>query len=112
MCHGDLLNADHEYLHKNRSVKGFGTYGDIMIRDRKMYVAPTPFALTEGTTGLMTLIVPEERGSDPRFSEVGRFVRVEAETLVVAYAFDLRTSELAAESVPNPMAGTEHSFLP
>ena len=35
MCHGDFLNADHEYVHKNRSVKGFGSYGDIMIRDRK-----------------------------------------------------------------------------
>lgn len=59
MCHGSFLNADHEYVHKNKSVKGFGTYGDVLIRDRKMYVAPTPFALTEGTTGLMTLIVPE-----------------------------------------------------
>lgn len=35
ICHGDFLNADHDYLHKNRSVKGFGTYGDLMIRDRK-----------------------------------------------------------------------------
>lgn len=26
ICHGDFLNADHEYIHKNRSVKGFGTY--------------------------------------------------------------------------------------
>ena len=51
-CHGDFLNADHKYMHKNKSVKGFGTYGDIMIRDRKMYVAPTPFALTEVTTGV------------------------------------------------------------
>jgi|SRR5829696_8936912 len=28
---------------------GFGSYGDILVRDRKMYVAPTPFALAEGT---------------------------------------------------------------
>ena len=48
MCHGDFLNSDHNYVHKNKNVKGFGTYGDIMIRDRKMYVAPTPFALTVG----------------------------------------------------------------
>lgn len=67
VCHGDFLNADHNYVHKNKSVKGFGTYGDIMIRDRKMYVAPTPFALTEGTTGLMTLILPENFGSDDRY---------------------------------------------
>lgn len=42
ICHGDFLNADHDYVHKNRSIKGFGSYGDIMIRDRKMYVAPSP----------------------------------------------------------------------
>jgi aminoglycoside phosphotransferase len=41
ICHGDFLNADHNYIHENKSVKGFGSYGDIMIRDRKMYVAPT-----------------------------------------------------------------------
>ncbi len=48
ICHGDFLNADHEYVHKNSSLKGFGSYGDIMIRDRKMYVAPTPFGLVSG----------------------------------------------------------------
>ena len=47
VCHGDFLNADHNYVHKNKHVKGFGSYGDIMIRDRKMYVAPTPFALAK-----------------------------------------------------------------
>lgn len=43
-----------------------------MIRDRKMYVAPTPSALTDGTTGLMTLIVPETFTAGARFREVGR----------------------------------------
>jgi hypothetical protein len=82
-----------------------------MIRDRKMYVAPTPFALTEGTTGLMTLILPASMESDPRYQEVGRLTRVEAATLVVGYNFDLRTNELKAERVPNPSAGTEHRFV-
>jgi len=27
MCHGEFLNADHEYIHENKSVKGFGSYG-------------------------------------------------------------------------------------
>lgn len=111
VCHGDFLNADHNYVHKNKSVKGFGTYGDIMIRDRKMYVAPTPFALTEGTTGLMTLIIPEGMESDPRYQEVGRLTRIEADTLVVGYMFDLRTNELKAERSPNPSAGFEHRFV-
>ena len=111
VCHGDFLNADHNYVHKNKSVKGFGTYGDIMIRDRKMYVAPTPFALVEGTTGLMTLILPERMGTDPRYKEVGRLTRIEADSLVVGYTFDLRTNELKAERIPNPQAGTEHRFV-
>ncbi len=111
ICHGDFLNADHHYVHKNKNVKGFGTYGDIMIRDRKMYVAPTPFALTTGTTGLMTLILPESMGCDPRYQIVGRLTRIEAEMLVVGYIFDLRTNELKAERVPNPSAGTEHLFV-
>lgn len=110
ICHGDFLNADHNYVHKNKSVKGFGTYGDIMIRDRKMYVAPTPFALTEGTTGTMTLIIPEGFGQDSRFQEVGRLTRIEAPQLVVGYTFDLRTNELNAEKIPNPRAGTQHRF--
>lgn len=111
ICHGDFLNADHEYIHKNRSVKGFGTYGDIMIRDRKMYVAPTPFALTEGTTGLMTLIIPESIPPDSRFTEVGRLTRLEADSLVIGYTFDLKTNQLKAETIPNPLTGREHRFI-
>jgi hypothetical protein len=111
ICHGDFLNADHNYIHKNKSVKGFGTYGDIMIRDRKMYVAPTPFALTEGTTGLMTLIVPIGLDPDNRFQEVGQLTRTEAGELVVGYSFDLTTNELKAERTPNPDVGIKHQFV-
>jgi hypothetical protein len=111
ICHGDFLNADHNYIHKNKSVKGFGTYGDIMIRDRKMYVAPTPFALTQGTTGLMTLIVPETYSADDRFHAVGDLVRVESQNLIVGYSFDLRTNGLSAEKVENPRAGSKHKFV-
>lgn len=111
ICHGDFLNIDHSYVHKNKSFKGFGTYGDIMIRDRKMYVAPTPFALTEGTTGLMTLILPEGMKRDPRYQEVGRLARLEADSLIVGYTFDLRTNDLRAEHILNPNAGTEHRFV-
>jgi hypothetical protein len=109
-CHGDFLNAERDYVHKNKSVKGFGSYGDIMIRDRKMYVAPTPFALTEGTTGLMTLILPEYMKIDERFQEVGQLIRIETSELVIGYKFDLRTNELSADKAPNPTAGTTHRF--
>ena len=46
MC---FLNADNSYVHKNKSFRSFGSYGDILVRNRKMYVAPTPFALADGT---------------------------------------------------------------
>jgi hypothetical protein len=111
ICHGDFLNADHNYVHENKSVKGFGTYGDIMIRDRKMYVAPTPFALTEGTTGLVTLIVPEGQNPSSRFQEVGHLTRFESTILIVGYNFNIRTNELKSNRIANPLAGTEHKFV-
>ena len=111
ICHGDFLNIDRTYTHKNRSIKGFGSYGDIMIRDRKMYVVPTPFALTAGTTGVSTLIVPSDFEEDERFERVGELVRTEADELVVGYELDLRTNELKAEKIPNPQRGREHHFV-
>jgi hypothetical protein len=110
VCHGDFLNADHTYVHKNKSVKGFGSYGDIMIRDRKMYVAPTPFGLTVGTAHHHTLILPAEMRVDSRFSEVGSLVRRETRTLIVGYMFDLRNNTLKAQTTDNPDAGKRHAF--
>ena len=111
LCHGDFLNADHEYVHRNKSFRGFGTYGDILVRDRKMYVAPTPFALTRGTTGMMTLIVPEGTQAPEGFREVGRLLRRETAELVAGYTFDLRSNDLGTERVRNPNAGLEHRFV-
>lgn len=110
LCHGDFLNADHQYKHKNKSIRGFGSYGDIMIRDRKMYVVPTPFALTTGTIGSKTLILPEEFPVDERFVEVGNLIRVEAKQLLLSYAFDLKTNDLTAKKIPNSVAGVNHTF--
>lgn len=111
ICHGDFLNADAEYVHKNKSFKGFGSYGDIMVRDRKMYVVPTPFALAEGTAHRTTLILPA--GEDPGngFVEVGTLVRREVDQVVVAYEFDLRTNALRTKTAPNRNAGKEHTFI-
>lgn len=111
MCHGDFLNADHTYVHKNDSFRGFGSYGDILVRDRKMYVAPTPFALLDGVTALPTLIVPSEYTIDPRFQAVGRLTRVESNRLVIGYEFDLRKAELHPKFAPNPDAGKKHEFI-
>src|SRR6266481_5503509 len=71
ICHGDFLNADHEYEHENKNVKGFGSYGDILIRDRKMYVVPTPFRLVDGIAHHRTLILPGEVNPGKGFDCVG-----------------------------------------
>lgn len=111
ICHGDFLNADHEYVHKNKSIKGFGSYGDILIRDRKMYVVPTPFGLVSGAAHLQTLILPDGFEVIDGFKQVGRLVRKEADKLIVGYTFDLKHNTLTPEVIPNPSAGLEHHFL-
>jgi hypothetical protein len=108
--HGDFLNAHHDYSHVNRSARGFGTYGDILVRDRKMYVVPSPFALAAGTTGLITLILPAHEPVDDRVKGVGTLVREEAENLLAGYHFDLQTNSLTPERRPNPHAHVEHRF--
>ena len=111
LCHGDFLNADHTYIHRNKSIRGFGSYGDLMIRDRKMYVAPTPFALTKGTTGQRTLILPADHETDQRLQPVGELTRTECPRLVTGYSFDLRTNSLLPEYTDNPSAGAMHRFV-
>jgi hypothetical protein len=110
LCHGSFLNADNAYEHKNKSFRGIGSYGDILVRDRKMYVAPTPFALAEGTAHHRTLIVPVAETPGAGFSAVGTLTRREVENLVIAYEFDLRKNELRTTTAPNPSAGREHIF--
>lgn len=112
ICHGDFLNADHDYVHKNKSFRGFGSYGDVMVRDRKMYVVPTPFFLATGTTGLSTLIVPaDQRMFDERLVQVGELNRVEVDQVVSAYEFNLETNEMVLHYSDNPHAGKRHTFI-
>ena len=110
ICHGDFLNADHDYVHENKSVKGFGSYGDILIRDRKMYVVPTPFRLAEGLAHQQTLILPAPETPAGDLVAVGDLRRVEAPEMVIGYSFDLQTNSLTPKTVPNPGAGTQHQF--
>ncbi len=110
LCHGDFLNADHRYAHKNRSFKGFGSYGDLLVRDRKMYVAPTPFALTTGTTGQMTLIAPAELPVGGDLEQVGELTRTETEFMIIGYFFDMRSNKLIPDTARNPSAGRKHDF--
>jgi hypothetical protein len=111
ICHGDFLNADHNYVHENKNIKGFGSYGDIMIRDRKMYVCPTPYALTEGTEGQITLIAPENTRLTKEFEVVGKLKRIECDKLIVSYEFDLTSNKIVSHTQDNPNAGREHKFI-
>ncbi len=111
ICHGDFLNADNAYVHKNSSFCGFGNYGDILVRDRKMYVAPTPFALVEGMAHHRTLILPKNMPAGPGLCEIAILVRREAERIIVAYDFDLQTNELNTITATNPNANQEHTFV-
>lgn len=110
ICHGSFLNADNAYVHENKSFRGFGSYGDILVRDRKMYVAPTPFALAEGTAHRRSIILPEDEPAERDLKEVGVLVRREVEEVAIAYSFDLRTNKLTTKLVTNPNAGREHVF--
>lgn len=110
ICHGDFLNADHRYVHKNKNVKGFGSYGDILIRDRKMYVVPTPFRIAEGLAHHHTLILPSNVDAGTDFFEAGELIRTEAEEAIVGYSFDLQTNEITPTKLPNPDAGAMHIF--
>lgn len=111
LFHGDFLNANHEYVHENKHITGFGSYGDVMIRDRKMYVAPTPFALMDGAAGQRTLILPADAEVDTRLESCGELVRVETDQLLVGYNADLRENTLSPQYIANPSAGLEHSFV-
>lgn len=75
-----------------------------------MYVAPTPYALAEGTAHARTLIVPRGFPVDPDLVRVGELIRREVEQVSVGYTFNLKTNLLTTEMVPNPGAGREHLF--
>lgn len=111
VCHGSFLNADNDYVHKNDSFRGFGSYGDILVRDRKMYVVPTPFYLATGTVGLATLIVPETfTPSSPELVQVGVLERREVQEVVGSYEFDLHTHKMTTHLTPNENGGRLHRF--
>lgn len=75
-----------------------------------MYVAPTPFALAEGTAHHRTLILPADHSVPRNFREVGTLRRREVDEVVGSYSFNLETNELTTTRIPNPHAGREHVF--
>jgi hypothetical protein len=110
ICHGNFLNTRRDYIHKNKSFRGFGSYGDILVRDRKMYVAPTPFGLLDGIDRQVTLVLLASERADRRFGLVGEVERVETPKVVTEYSFDLKTNVLTTCEEDNPTGGTVHKF--
>ncbi len=110
ICHGDFLNINHNYVHKNKSIKHFGGYGDLLIHDRKMYVVPTPYRIAGGLAHHHTLVLPSDVDAGTDFFEVGELIRTEATELIVGYSFDLQTNEILSKKMLNPSAGTKHVF--
>jgi hypothetical protein len=110
VCHGDFLNPSRHYVHRNHNVPNFGAYGDIMIRDRKMYVVRTPYAIADGLAGRRTLILPSGSDVPDGFQTVGVLERREADEVAVSYEFDLQRAELRTLSERNPNARKLHAF--
>lgn len=110
LCHGSFLDARVDYEHHNTSFGGFGSYGDLRVRDRKMYIAPTPYALLEGTIGACTLVTPADYPNPDGLVVVGEFGRREVAKRVAKYSFDMQLNALATQETRNPTAGTEHWF--
>lgn len=111
ICHGDFLNPMRDYVHRNDNVPNFGAYGDIMIRDRKMYVVRTPYDITDGLAGKRTLVLPAGWDAPSGFKAVGSVERRESDEVAVGYEFDLKASQLQVINESNPNAGKLHSFI-
>ncbi|MGO9321308.1 MAG: hypothetical protein ACLQBY_10985, partial [Solirubrobacteraceae bacterium] len=110
LYHGDLVDPSRDYEHKNRSFKTFGRYGDVMIRDRKMYVPKTAQGILSGLDDELTLVLPASAGELKGLSIINTVVRHEAGELVRRYVFDFERNSLTTETKPNPAAGEGHAF--
>lgn len=110
ICHGDFLNVGGATEGTNGTRRWFESWGGVLVRGRKMYVSPTPFALTMGTAHRQTLILPAGSRVDTRLRQVGRLTRREPKKLVAGYTFDPTANTLVPKLMRNPSAGREHSF--
>lgn len=111
LCTATFLNAATEDGNENDSIWGAGSYGDILIRDRRMYVAYAPYSLTTGTDGHTTLILDEPANNVPQIlKKVGDLERTESQEIITSYSFDLTANLLKGVKVPNPNAGKVHRF--
>lgn len=114
IAHGDVINADHlvAAAHVNEAIKGFGSYGEEFIRDRKMYVFPHPFAVYPAGIGRCSLILPSDHGvSDSRLVRVGVLERTVATEALDGYEVHLDGKTKATKrTTQRPDAGQRRRF--
>ena len=113
IVHGSFLNAGPGFVADNQSMRVMGSYGHILLRDRKMYVPQSPYRLLTNLRGHCTLILPADmtppKGSS--FATVGAFERRESEQILVGYRADLVRNSLEGEFAANPNGGRVHPFV-
>lgn len=112
IAHGSFLNAGGGYQADNKSLRVLGSYGDILLRDRKMYVSYTPYRLLTGLREHCTLVLPQGWPDRPAagWVQVGAAERTEHNEVLVAYHADLPANTLTPTFEPNPNAGATHHF--
>lgn len=113
MVHGDLLNAERDFVHENKAIHGFGSFGDAFIRDRKMYVFPTPFTLIPSLLGQVRLVVPsgtELASTTPTIAKVEDVTRTWVRERVIGYRMDLVSNTATPEMETSLHAGDELEF--
>ncbi len=105
ICLADMavMNADADFVPLNLSVKGFGSYGDGIIRNRRMYRFRHPVTVLD-EAGLdirdqPTLILPagslrEEDALADGLVSLGAIERPPASQLLVSYLVDVKTGEI------------------
>jgi len=70
----------------------------------------TQQGLVDGIAHDCTLVLPAATKVGTGFAPVGDLLRVEADEVIIGYAFDLKTNALSPEKIKNPMAGKQHAF--
>ncbi|MGV3713248.1 hypothetical protein [Pseudolysinimonas sp.] len=111
IAHGSLLNAGGGFDAKNTSMRVVGSFGDVLLRDRKMYVAYTPYSLLTNVYDACTLVLPTGwPGRPDDVHAVGAFSRTEHANILVGYEADLRENTLEGKFEPNPQAGRVHGY--
>lgn len=129
IAHHSLFNQASPYELKNKSIVGFGSYGDIKIRVRKMYIVPTPYKILSDQLGkefeeIMSkhkaiLVLPREvaehlKESSPESVEklflLKSLNRKEAKKVLTSYTDNLVTGEVKPEYEQRDKWVREHEF--